>query len=200
VRGLTEDFELEVASQHRGGGEQAVALVREQVEAPSDHLPDAVWQRTPTGLALFEQKATELGNEERIASSLFVDGGSDAGIHRCVASREQVVAHVANPKAFQPEAPRASLAGELGEHRSEWVTTAYLPIPVAGDDQNATVMEIAREVPDECQRRCVAPLEIIQDDHQTAGGRHPLEQTGYGVEQTKPVAVFERAIPVQRPA
>ena len=116
---------LEVPADHRGDTQCLIGPVAEAIEAPADHLPNALRDLqlrrvTAAGqLALAGEQPDDLADEERIAVRLLVDGLGQAHGRRGAGGHLDVTLDTPDREALERYAPAPLDAGDLAEHPGE---------------------------------------------------------------------------------
>ena len=136
--------EPELAAQHRGHREQALAVGREPAEAVPDHLAHALGQGRPPGRGprLVEtpfggEQPDELADEERVALGLSVHGSRESVAGGLARDQLDDAGHLGQLKPSDPHEASDGLAPQLGHGCPQRIAVSRLDVAVGPDEHQA---------------------------------------------------------------
>ncbi len=95
-----------------------------------------------------------------------MDRARDRGGEVAAAPRVEQRSHVRLPEPAQADPLVPARAPERGQDLGERVALLDLDVAVRGDEEDASVLDLAREELEQQQRRLVRPVEVVEDQHQ----------------------------------
>ena len=169
-----ERIEPELAPEHRGNGQHPVALRREAIEAPPDHLAHALRNAdAPRGHAvgvlqppIADEQPHDLVHEEGIALGLAVDrlherrGWLQTGRHLDEAL------DVLLDEAAEEDALAQLLTRELAECLGEGMLPPELHVAVRADHQEPGAAQLPGDELKQQERGLVGPVQVVEQKSQ----------------------------------
>jgi hypothetical protein len=116
-------------------------------------------------VSFLEQVAGELGREEGVPARVAVDRLDRRSRGRLPENRRYEAAGLGGRQRCQPEAPDRQLPVQVRERgRKRMVETDRLA--ERAQEEHGRGPERAARVPQQVERRCVRPLEVVEHEHQ----------------------------------
>ena len=186
-------IEPEIAPERRGDGQNPVAVGRQAVETPPDHLAHALRDADLPARAplrrleapLRHQEVDHLADEEGVPLRLAIDGGDQVRRRREPRGHLDVAGDLALGETAQQEAARDRLARQVAERLEEGMLSAELDVAVRADDEEARAPHLAGEELEEQQRGRVRPVEVVEDEDEGLVGGRVAEERRDAVEEAE---------------
>src|SRR2546428_5966312 len=113
--------ERELATEHGGEDELAIALVRQVPESPGNDVPNGLWDRD-SGLGVYAldgEQAHDLAHEQRVTLGFFVQRGSELRRGELGRGQLDVLGDVLLAQPSQRDPPRHRFTDDLGQRRRQ---------------------------------------------------------------------------------
>ena len=199
VEQASQQAQFERPTDHRGRGEHPIGRVRQAVQAPADHLLDALRNAQRSAAAcgcgvlhavvrehLLQQQAGDLADEQRVALGLLMDRVDPGGRQGSVASQTHHASRLGARQAGQAQALEAGLARQFAQGRRQRMLARQLDVAVGDEHQHPARREARRQEFQQAQRRRVGPVQVVEHQQQRGHRSRPLPEAGDRVEQAKP--------------
>ena len=176
-RRVRQHVELDRQSQHGRRGEELLGLGREHADPPADDVERGARDAGAAGGGdvgeplLAGEQLDDLADEERVAAGAFVHEARHLVRHRRAAPSAEPGAHLGVGQALQVDALGSRLPGQLGQAGDQRWGRVGSDGAHGGHEQHRHAGQRAGHELERAQRRCVGPLEVVDDEDQRPGGR-----------------------------
>ncbi len=179
-----EQSQVELAADDARHAQDLVGVVGELLQPARDHLLDALGHRDPAQRALLElrQAAQRLLDEERVALGLL--GQAPHELRGDVVARDQR-ARLLRRQPAQIDALEERLPAQPAEQLA-------LDAARGAEHEQAHRRRVLEQVAEQQQRRCVGPVQVVEQQHDRALAGREREHPRHALEQ--PVAAQLRLL------
>ena len=179
-----DNVQRELSTGYRGDRQHALAAVVESAQTPDKEILDVPGNRVSASVksasAVTSRNSSSTKNGLPCVRSTIARATAVGGVRP---DWEEIIAATSSSSGLEPEGLKGPRAAELGECLCERVCLIDLRVPIGAEDQQGRPLGGAHEVPQQRERRRVAPMKVVQDQDQglllgggAQHGSHRLEQ------------------------
>ena len=165
---------MHLPSARGGDAHHRLGAVVERGDPRQQHVA----QRRRQAFAVPVRGGQQLLGEERVALRAREDGLEELRRRRRAEDPGELLVHVRARQAIESEPLHRRGRCHVGEEAPQVLAPVDLVVAVGRDHEHALVAQPAREEPQQLERRAVGPVDVLDHQHDGAGGgrlREPIE-------------------------